>query len=115
MQEFIAPFIRLLLVEPIEERITQALEAARAPQAVIVGIADCTKEAVPILTERALSDPWWGVQVAFRLWIGTASADVILVEAVPRCRPAAETAPPTCQGVTHDRHSCNRGRPRHQV
>ncbi len=87
-----ASFIRLLLVEPIEERLTEALEAAQSPQAVMVGIADCAKDAVPILTEHALSDPWWGVQVTFRLWSGTASADVILVEAVPRCRPAAEAA-----------------------
>ena len=98
MQDFIAPFIRLLLVEPIEERLAEALEAARAPQAVIVGLADCAKDAVPILTERALADPWWGVQVTFRLWTGTASADVILVEAVPRCGPAAEAARPYLSG-----------------
>jgi hypothetical protein len=92
MQDLIAFFIRLFLVEPLEERLTKALEAARAPQAVIIGIGACVEDAVPILTERVLADPWWGLQVTSRVWIGTASADAILVEAVPRCRPAAEAA-----------------------
>ena len=78
--------------------LTKALEAARSPQAVIVGIGACVEDAVPIVTERALADPWWGVQVTSRVWIETASADAILVEAVPRCRPAAEAARPYLSG-----------------
>ena len=94
MQDFIASLVGLLLIEPLETHLAEKLRAARAPQAVIAEVAACARDAAPIAAERVVADPWWGVQTVVRVWVGTASPDAVLVEAVPRCRSAVEAARP---------------------
>lgn len=94
MQEIIASFIRLLVLDPLETRLAEALQSAQVPAAIVSQVQDCARTAAPVLTGRIMSDPLWGMQVAVRVWLGTTGPDVVLVDAVPECRPAVDAVQP---------------------
>ena len=98
MQDFIASLVGLLLIEPLEARLTEKLQAARAPQAVVTQLVACARDAAPVVADRIAAAPWWGVQTIARVWIGSASSEATLVEVVPRCRSAVEAARPFLTG-----------------
>lgn len=98
MQDFIASLVSLLLIEPLESRLAEKLQGARAPQAVVTEVVTCARNAAPIVAGRITGDPWWGVQTLVRVWIGTSSPDAVLVEVAPRCRSAVDAARPFLTG-----------------
>jgi hypothetical protein len=98
MQNIIASIVSLLLTGPLEARIADKLQVARAPQAVIAQVTACARQAAPVVADRVIADPWWGVQTVARVWLGSASAEAVLVEAVPGCGPAVATARPFLTG-----------------
>lgn len=99
MSELVAALVSFFLLTPLEDRIARTLEAAQAPQAVVREVTSCAREAAPLVADRVLADPWWGVQAAVRIWAGTSRPDVLLVETVPGCRTAIETARPFWRGA----------------
>lgn len=98
MQDLIALLVGMLLIEPLESRLAEKFQSARAPQAVVTEVVICARNAAPIVADRVTGDPWWGVQKAMDVWIGKASPDAILVEVAPACRSAVETARPFITG-----------------
>jgi hypothetical protein len=98
MQDIIAWLVSLLVLEPLEGRLAEKLQAARVPEAVVAQVQDCTRTAAPVIANRIMTDPFWGVQTAVRVWIGTTSPDVVLGDAVPACQPVIEAAQPFLRG-----------------
>ena len=74
------------------------LAGARAPQAVVAEVTACARTATPVIAQRALDDPWWTATTAFRLWVGSAEPETVLVEAAPACAPAVRAARPFLTG-----------------
>jgi hypothetical protein len=92
--DLIAFFVAIFLVGPLEAEVTSRLEAARAPAAVVRGVADCAAAAAPALLERATSDPWWAVRTSLGAWTGWTSPEAVLRDAAPGCGPAMAAARP---------------------
>jgi hypothetical protein len=98
MQDLIAALVSLFLLSPLQAEVKERLEAAQVPPAVVSEIAACGRAAAPTIADRALSDPWWAVSSAVRVWIGTTSADRLLLEVAPGCAPAVSAARPFLEG-----------------
>lgn len=98
MQDIIAWLVSLFVLQPLEARLAEKLQAARVPQAIVAQVQDCTRTAAPVIVDRIMTDPLWGVQTAVSVWIGTTSPDVVLADAVPVCRPVVEAAQPFLRG-----------------
>jgi hypothetical protein len=94
MQDLIAALVSFFLIEPLQAEIVEKLAAGRAPQPVIVDVTACAASAVPVIVERAYSDPWRTVSSTVLLWIGSAGPDTVLIEAAPDCASAVEAARP---------------------
>jgi hypothetical protein len=98
MQDVIAYLVGFFLLEPLEARLAEKLQAAKVPKNIIAQVQDCARTDAPALVERVMSDPLWGAQAAVRVWTGTTSPAVILADALPGCRPAIEAAEPFLRG-----------------
>ena len=98
MQDLIAALIRLLLLEPLEARLAEKLQAAQVPKNFIAQVQHCARTDAPAFLERVMSDPLWGAQSVVRVWTGTTAPDVFLADALPGCRPAIEAAGPFLRG-----------------
>lgn len=94
MQDIIASLVVLVLLEPLEARLAEKFQAARVPEAIVAQMQDCAKAAAPVVTDRAVTDPLWGVQTAVRVWTGTTSPDAVLADIAPVCRPVVDAAQP---------------------
>lgn len=94
MQDLIAFLVGLLFIEPIEAQLSEKLEAARAPRAIVAQVEACAKAATPVVVDRFTADPFWAARTVASVWIGTASAETVLVEAVPSCKAAVDAARP---------------------
>ncbi|NNM73082.1 hypothetical protein [Enterovirga aerilata] len=98
MQDFVATLLSLFLIQPLQAELTERLEAARVPQAVVAEVAACTRQAAPRVLDRALSDPVWAAGSAIRVWFGAARPEALLVEIAPGCAPAVAAARPFLEG-----------------
>ena len=99
MQDLLAALISFFLIEPVQKKMADKLDAARAPRAIIAQVAGCAQAATPVVVERATSDPWWAVSTIVQVWTRTAKPDKILAETAPACRPAIEAARPFLAGT----------------
>lgn len=94
MNEFFATLFAVLLLQPLGADIDRALEAARAPRAVVEQVRRCQADAAPALRDKVGQDPWWAATNALRLWAGLTTPEAVLVQAAPQCRAAVDTARP---------------------
>ena len=98
MQDLLAALISFFLMQPLQEKVADKLDAARAPRAIVAQVAGCAQAATPVVVERATSDPWWAVSTIVQVWTGTAKPENILADTAPVCRPAIEAARPFLAG-----------------
>lgn len=98
MDALIAWLVATFLLGPLQANVTEKLESARAPAAVVQQVARCAAEAAPQLVARAGADPWWAVRTALGAWTGTARPEAVLAEAAPGCAPAFLAARPYLAG-----------------
>ena len=94
MQDAVVSLVSLFLLGPLEAEIIDRLSATRAPPAIVSQVTACIQAAVPATVSRTVDDPWWAATSAVQLWIGSARAEALLVEAAPACAPALEAARP---------------------
>ncbi len=99
MQDLLAALISFFVIQPLHDKVTEKLAAARAPRAIIAQVAGCAQAATPVVVERATSDPWWAVSTIVQVWIGTAKPENILADTAPVCRSAIEAARPFLAGT----------------
>ncbi len=92
--DLIAFLVSFFLIGPLEEEMTSRLQAARAPAAVVRGVADCASAAAPALLDRAAADPWWAIRTSLGAWIGWLPPEAVLRDAAPACGPAIAAARP---------------------
>lgn len=97
MQDIIGWLVGLFVIDPLQAELARRLTAARAPQAVIGEVRACLEAATPVVSDRLTSDPVWFLDIAFRAWTGLERPDILVVRAVPACRPALEAARPFLQ------------------
>jgi len=93
-QDLIISLLSAAVVEPLQTELADKLEAARAPQAVMVQISQCASAAAPVLAERVASDPWWGVATTAKIWTGITSPEAVVGDAAPPCASALQSARP---------------------
>ena len=98
MHDIIAALVAFFLTGPLQAEIADRLADGRAPHAVIADMAACGRMAAPLMVQRATSDPWWAASSAFRIWIGTARPEALLLEAAPGCAGAVRAARPFLTG-----------------
>lgn len=99
IQDIVAALISFFLLDPLQSRIAQGLQAARAPEAIVRDLSGCVTAGAPALAQRALGEPGWAVSTVVSVWIGGAAPERVLVEAVPSCAPAVRAALPFLRGV----------------
>jgi hypothetical protein len=97
-ETLIAWIVATFLLGPLQSEMTSALEAGRAPTAVVQQVTRCVADATPRLVERAVADPWWAVTTAISASLGTASPDAVLRDAAPGCAQAFQAARPFFAG-----------------
>ena len=91
VQDILAFFINLLVVDPLQGEINKRLAEARAPQAIIAEVRTCAETALPRLAERAVAEPGWIVATALDVWIGRAAPEDVLSTS-PQCQSAIKAA-----------------------
>ena len=99
MQDLLAALISFFLMQPLQEKMADKLDAARAPRAIIAQVAGCAQAATPVVVERATSDPWWAASTIVQVWTGTVKPEKILADTAPVCRSAIEAARPFLAGT----------------
>lgn len=100
IQDIILSLVSFFVVEPLQVELADKLAAARAPQAVIAQVSQCAREATPVLAERVMADPAWGVAETVRVWTGMTSPETVLGAAAPSCASAVEAARPFLEGLS---------------
>lgn len=94
IEALFAWFVASFLLGPLQSGLATALEAGRAPAAVVEQVTRCAAEATPRLVDRAMNDPWWAISTAIGASIGTSSPDSVLRDAAPGCEAALAAARP---------------------
>lgn len=94
IEALIAWVVATFLLAPLQSGVASALEAGRAPTAVVEQMTRCVTDATPRLLDRAMGDPWWAISTAISASIGTASPESVLRGAAPGCEPAFQAARP---------------------
>lgn len=94
IEALFAWFIATFLLGPLQSGMATALEAGRAPTAVVEQVTRCATEATPRLVNRAMDDPWWAISTAFGATIGTTTPESVLRDAAPGCEAALAAARP---------------------
>jgi hypothetical protein len=94
IEALLAWFVATFLLAPVQSGLTAALEAGRAPAAVVEQVTRCAADATPRLVDRALGDPWWAFSTAIGASIGTTSPESVLRDAAPGCAAALAAARP---------------------
>ncbi|PWS36790.1 hypothetical protein DFH01_16815 [Falsiroseomonas bella] len=98
IEGLIAWLVATFLLGPIQAQVTEQLQGARAPVAVVQQVAQCAAQAAPQLVARAGSDPWWAVRTALGAWTGATSPEAVLADAAPGCGAAFQAARPYLAG-----------------
>jgi hypothetical protein len=91
IQEFLAFFINLLIVDPLQDEMSKRLADVRAPQAVIADVRACAEGSLPALADRAIAEPAWAVTTVLNVWTGTAAPEDVLSSS-PQCETAIRSA-----------------------
>ena len=94
MMELFAAFVSVFLTGPRQAELSEKRQMTRAPQAIVSGLMECSKEAAPAIVNRVLSEPIWALTQTFNVWPGQIQPDAVLLEAAPGCASAIEAARP---------------------
>jgi hypothetical protein len=93
-QNLIAVVVSFRLTGPLVSRIAEKLPGGAGASAIIAQVTACARRSAPVVADRVMADPWWGVQTVASTWLGSAPPEAVLVAAVPECGPAVATARP---------------------
>lgn len=91
IQDILAFFINLLVVDPLQEEMSRRLADVRAPQAIIADVRACAEGSLPALADRAIAEPVWAVATVINVWTGRAAPEEVL-RASPQCEAAIMSA-----------------------
>ncbi|SCY93742.1 hypothetical protein [Microvirga guangxiensis] len=91
VQDIIAFFINLLVIDPLYGEMNKRLAEVRAPQAIIAEVRTCAENALPRLAERAYAEPLWVIATALDVWTGRAVPEDVL-NTSPQCQSAMKAA-----------------------
>lgn len=92
--ELFAAVVSFFLTGPLQAELSEKLQIARAPQAVVSSVMECSKEAAPAIVDRVLSDPVWATTQTFYVRAGQKRPEAVLLDAAPGCAAAIEAASP---------------------
>jgi hypothetical protein len=99
IQDIILSLVSFFVVEPLQTELADKLAAARAPQAIVSQVSQCAREATPVLADRVMLDPTWGVTETLKIWTGMTSPEAVLGDAAPSCAAAVQAARPFLEGL----------------
>lgn len=91
-QDILLSVINLLIVEPLQADMNERLAAAHAPQVVISEVRTCAMSALPILLDKASTDPTWAATTVIGVWLGTAGPGDVLGTTSSSCEAAIKSA-----------------------
>jgi hypothetical protein len=92
IHEFFSWLLATFVIGPVQTDLTQRMQDARAPIAVVQQMKTCVVSATPILVERATNDAWWGLSTTISVMTGFTDATTILAETSPSCAAAVSAA-----------------------
>jgi uncharacterized alpha-E superfamily protein len=99
IQEFFSWLLATFVLDPVQTEITQRMQDAKAPIAVVQQVKTCVRSATPILVDRATNDVWWGLSTTISVMIGFTDAKTLLAETSPACAAAVSAARPFAGGL----------------
>ncbi|HEV2564666.1 MAG TPA: hypothetical protein VGU19_06245 [Microvirga sp.] len=92
LQELLSAVVSVLIVDPLQAKMSERLAQIRAPQAVIADVRSCAESSLPKLAERAMAEPLWVVTTTLDVWIGRTAPEAILGGTSAQCDAAVEAA-----------------------
>ncbi len=99
IQEFFSWLLATFVLDPVQTEITQRMQDAQAPIAIVQQVKTCVRSATPILVDRATNDVWWGLSTTISVMIGFTDAKTLLAETSPACAAAVSAARPFAGGL----------------
>lgn len=88
--DIMAALISFFLLDPLQSRLAERLEALRMPRAAVTQAISCARASTPAIANRVMSDPLWAAGRVYDVWIGGRAPEALLVELAPNCANAVE-------------------------
>lgn len=98
IRDFLMSVFSFLVLEPMQLELTQALESAKAPAALIETARTCLTDAAPKIAEKAMGDWWWATTTVVEVSIGMRAPETVLTDVAPSCGPAIQAVRPFLEG-----------------
>jgi hypothetical protein len=98
IRDFLISVFSFLVLEPMQAELNTALQAAKAPAAIIETAKTCLTDAAPKLADKAMADWWWATTTVVEVSIGMRAPETVLTDAAPSCGPAIQAVRPFLDG-----------------
>ncbi len=94
INDFVMYLVSIFIIEPFDARISDALQGAQAPAAVMEQVRGCVAAAPVVLAEKVSGDWGWAIGAAVTVAVGVDSVEAVVTDAVPQCGPALAAVKP---------------------
>jgi len=102
INDFVMYLVSIFIIEPFDARISDALQGAQAPTAVMEQVRGCIADAPVALAEKVSGDWGWAIGAAVTVAVGTDSVEAVVAEAVPQCGLALAAVKPYLTGAARE-------------
>ena len=79
IRDFLISVFSFLVFEPMQAELNTALEAARAPAAIVETAKTCLTDAAPKIADKAMGDWWWATTTVVEVSIGMRSPEAVQI------------------------------------
>jgi hypothetical protein len=94
IQDLFAWLLATFVIGPVQAELTSAMQAVKAPAAVMQQVQDCVVNGTPALVARATKDPFWGITTTISVMTGIVDAQSVLAGTSPQCAAAIGAVKP---------------------
>ncbi len=98
INDLVMYLVSIFIIEPFDAKISDSLQTAQAPAAVVEQLSGCLAAAPVVLADKVRGDWGWAVGAAVKVAVGLDSVEAVVTGAVPECGPALAAARPYLSG-----------------
>lgn len=84
--------LQLLILDPVQARITDHLTRANVPPQIVAQIKACATSSMPVLIQKVTDDPVWGAQTVLQIWVSQMPPEQIIRQFAPACDTTMQAA-----------------------
>jgi hypothetical protein len=94
IHDLFAWLLATFVIGPAQAEFGEIMQAAKAPAAIVKQVQACAADGTPMLIDRAVNDPWWGITTTVSVTVGLTDPRTVLAEASPECAAAMSAVGP---------------------